>query len=114
MGVWPAHPWQRLHLVFAGPFLEKMCLLVIDAHNKWPEVFIMTSATPSKTIELLCTLFSSYFLPGQIVTDNGSQFISDQFQEFLQNNGLKHIRLSLYHPSSTDKSNDLFKHFKEP
>ena len=31
---WLARPWQRLHLDFAGPFLDKMYLLVIDAHSK--------------------------------------------------------------------------------
>ena len=30
-----------------------MYLLIVDAHSKWSEVFIMTSATSAKTIELL-------------------------------------------------------------
>ena len=105
-------PWQRLHLDFAGPFLDKMFLLVVDTHSKWPEVFIMTSATSSKTIELLRTLFSSYGLPEQIVTDNGSQFISTEFQEFMQNNGIKHIRSSPYHPSSNGQVERFVQTFK--
>ena len=85
---------------------------MIDAHSKWPEVFIMTSATSSKTTELLHTLFSSYGLPEQIVTDNGSQFISAEFQEFLQNNGVKHIYLSPYHPSSNGQVERIVQIFK--
>ena len=54
---WLARPWQRLHLDFVDPFLDKMYLLVIEAHSKWPEVFIMSSATSAKTIEFLRTLF---------------------------------------------------------
>ena len=28
---WPAHPWQRIHVDVAGPFFEKMFLIVLDA-----------------------------------------------------------------------------------
>ena len=40
---WPSSPWQWLHINFAGPFLETMFLVVIDAHSKWPEVIPMSS-----------------------------------------------------------------------
>ena len=35
---WPSKPWRRLHIDFAGPYLDKMFLIVVDAHSKWPEV----------------------------------------------------------------------------
>ena len=31
---WPHKPWVRLHLDYAGPFLGKMFLIVVDAHSK--------------------------------------------------------------------------------
>ena len=31
-------PWQRIHIAFAGPFMQSMFLIVIDAFSKWPEV----------------------------------------------------------------------------
>ena len=34
--VWPAKPWQRIHIDFAGPFMGRTFLIVIDAHSKWP------------------------------------------------------------------------------
>ena len=37
----PAQPWQRLHIDFAGPYKDKMWLLVIDAFSKWPEIHCM-------------------------------------------------------------------------
>ena len=40
-----ALPWQRLHIDFAGPVYGKMPLFVIDAHSKWPEVFVMEDTT---------------------------------------------------------------------
>ena len=42
---WPTKPWQRVHIDFAGPFLDRMYLLVVNAHSKWPEVFELTQMT---------------------------------------------------------------------
>ena len=32
---WPSHPWSRIHVDFAGPFLGKMYLVLVDSHSKW-------------------------------------------------------------------------------
>ena len=32
---WPDKPWSRIHIDYAGPFQDKMFLLVIDAYTKW-------------------------------------------------------------------------------
>ena len=53
-----------------------MFLVVVDAHSKWVEVVQMKSTTSSKIIAKLWKLFSAYKLP---VSDNGSQFTSDEF-----------------------------------
>ncbi len=36
-------------------------------------------------------------LPRQIITDNGPQFTSYRFQEFLKQHNIKHTRSSFYH-----------------
>ena len=72
--VWPKAPWRRIHIDFAGPFLGKMFLIIVDTHSKWPEVIVMPSTTSQTTIETLQTLFSRYDLPEQVVSDNGPQF----------------------------------------
>ena len=35
-----------------------------------------------------------------LVTDNGTPFTSTVFAEFTRNNGIRHVRVSPYHPSS--------------
>ena len=84
----------------AGPFMGKMFLLAVDAHSKWGEVYPMLKTTTSKTIELLRHMFAAYGLPEQLVSDNGPQFMSEEFRQFTRGNGIKHIRSSPYHPAS--------------
>ena len=50
---WPDHPWQRLHVDFADPFLNQFFLIVVDAHSKWAEVVEMTHTTTAKIIAAL-------------------------------------------------------------
>ena len=83
---------------FAGPVSGKMWFLLMDAHSKWPEVYEMTSTTAQKTIEIVRHIFASYGLPEQLVSDNGPQFVAKEFEEFMLNNGIKHIRSAPYHP----------------
>ena len=80
----PLHPWawpSRLHMDFVGPFQGVTLLVVIDAFSKWPEVFVMQGTSTSKTIELLCHMVG---YPEQTVTDNGPQFVSEEFATFMQ------------------------------
>ena len=69
-------PSVHLHLDYAGPFLGKMFLIVIDAHSKWTEVFPMNTSTSSATIEKLRITFVTHGLPEIVVTENGSNFVS--------------------------------------
>ena len=92
--------FSRIHIDFAGPFLDKMFLIVVDAHSKWPEVVQMSTTTTSKTVEVLQVLFAKYGLPEQLVSDNGPQFTSEDFAHFMKANGIKHICSAPYHPSS--------------
>ena len=96
---WPTSPWERIHVDFLGPFLRKMFSLVIDAHSKWPEVTIMPSTTASKTISILRELFARFRIPQQLVSDNGLQFVSEEFKQFMSANEAKHIKNSPYHPA---------------
>ena len=110
--LWPTRPWQRVHVDFAGPFQGKMFLLVVDAHSKWPEVVNMTTTSAQCTIEELRRMFASYGIPEQLVSDNGPQFVSGCFEEFMKMNGVKHIKCTPYHPSSNGAVERLVQTFK--
>ena len=77
--------------------------LVMDAHSKWPEIVEMHSTTSQRTIAKLQKMLS----------DNGPQFISEEFATFVKFNGIKHIRCSPYHPASNGAVERLVQTFKK-
>ena len=110
--IWPDAPWKRIHVDFAGPFHCKMFFIIVDAHSKWPEVVMMSSTTSQSTMEALRSTFSQFGLPEQLVSDNGPQFTSEEFAQFMRGNGIKHILCAPYHPSSNGLAERFVQIFK--
>ena len=104
---------EELHPGIVRMKSKKMFTLVLDVHSKWPEIIEMPSTTASKTVEELRKLFSSYGLLEQVITDNGPQFIAEEFMVFLKQNGIKHLKCSPYHPSSNGAVERLVQSFKK-
>ena len=93
-------PWERVHVDFAGPFQGTMILIVVDSYSKWIEAVTMKTTTAGRTVEELRKMFAGYGLPLQIVSDNGTQFTSEEFATFVRMNGIRHIRVAPFHPQS--------------
>ena len=89
-----------------------MFLIVVDAYSKWLEVKPVSSATFSVTIEQLRSIFSTHGLPEVLVTDNGTSFTSVEFQEFMKNNGINHVKSAPYHPDSNGLAERAVQTFK--
>ena len=96
---WPNKPWSRVHIDYAGPFMGKVFLVIIDTHSKWMEVH-KTVSSSSTAIGFLRTTFATLCLPEVIVSDNVANFTSEEFSEFLKRNGVRHVRTPPYHPAS--------------
>ena len=111
--LWPLKPWKQIHADFASLFKGKMFLLVMDTHSKWPEIVEMSSTTATKTVKELRRMFAAYGLPEQLVTNNGPQFTAEEFAVFLKRNGIKHIKVGPYHPSSNGAVERLVQTFKK-
>ena len=109
---WPILPWQRIHVDFTGPFQGSFFMIIVDAHSKWLEVVPMTSTTSEKTIEELWKIFAQFGLPEQLVTDNGPQFTSREFETFVKANGVKHICSAPYHPATNGEAERFVQTFK--
>ena len=49
-------------------------------------------------------MFSQYDIPVQLISDNGTRFTSQEFENFSKTLGTKHIRTAAYHQSSNDQA----------
>jgi transposase InsO family protein len=72
----------------------------------------MHPTTSERTIAVLRNLFATHGLPQQVVSDNGRQFTSDEFQDFIGINGIKHVLVAPNHPSSKGKAERFVQTFK--
>jgi hypothetical protein len=87
----PSRPWTVLHADLCGSFPSGESLLVlVDSCSRWPEVFIIKSTTATVIINRLKSCFAVHGLPEKIVTDNGPQFVADEFNSYLREHGIGH------------------------
>lgn len=113
-GKWPPAngAWERIHIDFAGPFYGKVWLIVVDAYTKWIEIASMDSTTTDRTTAVLSRIFERHGLPRTVVSDNGPQFRSEQFAEYLRERGITHITSAPYHPASNGEAERAVQSFK--
>ena len=77
-----------------------MILIIVDAHSKYIDAHVVSSATTSATITKRRQTFAVLGMPITIVSYNGSCFTSDEVEQLCKANGIKHVKCSPYHPSS--------------
>ena len=87
--------------------------MLVDAHSKWLEVVPVSAATSTATIKKLRAIFVTHGLPERIVTDNGTVFTSEEFENFLHQNGIAHTRTATYHPASNGLAERAVQTFKQ-
>ena len=85
-----------------------MFLVVVDAFTKWPEVAIMHETTTEATLDQLRTIFARWGIP-----DNGPQFTSVGFANFIKSNNCKHTLTSPYHPATNGLAERFVQSFKQ-
>ena len=87
-------------------------LVIVDAHTKWIEVLPTKDISSSATISMMRHVFSHFGLPMTLVTDNGTNFCSKEFELFLSKNGIRHITSAPYQPSTNGQAENSVKILK--
>src|SRR5207249_1790979 len=89
-------------------------LVLVDSHSKWMDVKPLQPQPTSKAvINVLREQFATFGLARYLITDNGPQFVSNEFRNFCKINGICHKPVSSYHPSSNGKAEAAVKIFKQ-
>ncbi|XP_055632417.1 uncharacterized protein K02A2.6-like [Toxorhynchites rutilus septentrionalis] len=96
----PQKPWQCVHADYAGPVDDFYYLIVVDAFSKWPEVIPTKRITTEATLTMFREIFATHGMPETLVTDNGRQFVSEDFERYCEQNGILHLKTPPYHPQS--------------
>ncbi|XP_058827826.1 uncharacterized protein LOC131687751 [Topomyia yanbarensis] len=103
------YPWQFLAMDYVGPLPasgkgRSTCLLVVtDLFSKFVIVQPFRQATAESLVSFVeNSLFLMFGVPEVILSDNGTQFVSQSFQNLLTRYHVTHWRTPNYHPQIND------------
>lgn len=75
-------------------------LVIVDSATRYPEAFPLRVSSSRNIAERFVELFSRVGFPKEILTDQGTPFVSRLMKEVCQILDLKHIKTSAYHPQT--------------
>ena len=102
----PLRPWHMIYLDFIGPFPRSKTgnsyiLTVVDSFSKFVHAHPLRLATSKQLIKFLRNnVFLIFGVPEIVVSDNGSQFVSNDFQNFLKEYSVRFWPVARYHPQA--------------
>ena len=108
----PRGPWVKGAVDLVGPVDGKFILIYIDYYSSYPEAYILKEITSREVIKALTDIFARFGFPEELVSDNGKQFISEEFEAFLKSCGIRHIRVSPYYARSNGKLEGFHRYLK--
>ena len=74
--------------------------VAIDKFTKWPEVEAVRKVTAKSAIKFFKGLVCCFRVPNRIITDNGTQFTSHAFMQYIDDLGSRVYFASAAHPRS--------------
>ena len=74
--------------------------MATDKFTKWPEVEPVRKVTAQAAIKFMKGLVCRFGVPNRVITDNGTQFTSCAFMQYIQSLGSKVSFTSVAHPRS--------------
>ena len=110
----PSGPWQKLAADFCGPFpTGEYILVVIDEFSRYPEVEVLKSTSAKATIPKMDKILSTHGIPTEIKTDNGPPFNSQEFQDFADDLGFKHRKITPLWPQANAEAERFMRTLKK-
>ena len=97
---WPERPWIQFGIDLYS-FEFDQYLTKQDNCSKWPEVNKMKKTTTRAVIACLKDCFSRFGNPQKLDSDNGPQFSSFAFREFLKKVNVEHVHCAPLHAQSS-------------
>ncbi|XP_046581664.1 uncharacterized protein K02A2.6-like [Haliotis rubra] len=97
----PTSPWQHLAADLMGPLpTGEHVFVVVDYYSRYFELDVIKNTTAESIVDYLTRIFTTHGLPLSLKTDNGPQFTSKNFKEYLRHNGVEHKTSTPYWPQA--------------
>ncbi len=115
----PALPDQVIALDLIGPFARdeddyKFALVIIDHCTNWTEAYPLRYKRAKEVLKVFCRNYLPYHAsPNMIITDNGMEFSSDEWRNYMERHDIKHQLTTPYNPKSNGKVERANKSIKE-
>ena len=98
-------PFSRVAMDVFGPLTRtkvgnKYVLVLMDYTSKWPEAYALRNVTTETVIKCLIDMTARIGIPEEVLTDNGSNFVSKTMREYCTTMGIEQIKTSPYHPQT--------------
>ena len=98
----PTHPWK---MIAQDLFMYRKqdYLITVDYYSDFWEINLLPNTTSETIIECTMVHFARYRIPDTVVTDNGPQFRSQEYEKFAATWEFTHSTLSPYRSQSNGK-----------
>lgn len=98
-------PFERIGMDLIGPHPRtkkgnQYALVIVDYATRFPEAFPLSSTTTRQIADRLLELFSRVGFPKEILTDQGTPFVSRLMKDVCKALNIQQIRTSVYHPQT--------------
>ncbi len=83
---------------------NRWIITAIERSTGWPVVKALKDATTQSVMDFIHhDIFAVYGIPNEILTDNGTNLVSEAMETFLQPTKVKHRTTTPYHPQTNGK-----------
>lgn len=101
----PEGPWEVISVDIAGPYCKSskqstVLFILLDVFSKWVEIFPLRKAKAEYIIKCMKEVFHTFGVPRIVISDNGSQFVSNLYLDFCRLHGITPFHQSPYHANS--------------
>ncbi|KAK3732681.1 hypothetical protein QZH41_000846 [Actinostola sp. cb2023] len=101
----PDNPWDTVSVDHGGPYPDgHYNLVIIEKRTRYPVVESMSSTSFQINKEKLKHIFATYGTSRRVETDNGPPFNSRDFEDFAQQEGFQHHRITPLHPRANGEA----------
>ena len=93
----PNRPWKRVGIDLFN-HNKGWYVIVADYYSKYPWIQAVPATASKDVISALKSCFAEYGIPEDVISDNGSQFTSQEYQLFAASYGFKLTTSSPHYP----------------